>query len=56
MIRELLTHVHWSILPVVSMMLFISVFVGSLIWVFRKESSSVYVKLAALPLEESSHE
>lgn len=51
MIRELLTNLHWSVLPVVGMMLFLSVFVGLLLWVNRKGSNSIYQELAALPLE-----
>jgi|LakMenEpi03Aug12_release.lakeMendotaPanAssembly.Ray.scaffolds.fasta_scaffold3690609_1 hypothetical protein len=52
MIREFLSHVHWSALPIVSMLLFIAVFVGAVVWVFRKESSEVYAELGNLPLDE----
>ncbi len=52
MIRELLSHLHWSALPVVSMMLFMAVFLGAVIWVFRRESQSVYAELSRLPLQE----
>ena len=51
MIREALSHLHWSILPVVSMMMFVGVFVGVLIWVNRRESTSVYREMENLPLE-----
>lgn len=52
MIRELLSHLHWSALPVVSMFLFMSVFFGALLWVFRKESKRVYSEMSELPLLE----
>ena len=52
MIREFVGHLHWSTLPVVSMFLFMSVFFGALIWVYRKESQSVYSKMSELPLIE----
>jgi hypothetical protein len=51
MIREFLSHVHWSVLPVISMLLFMAVFFGALIWVFRKESKEVYAELGKLPLD-----
>ena len=53
MIREFMSHLHWSTLPVVSMMLFMAVFLGALLWVFRKESQVVYSELSQLPLNEN---
>ena len=55
MIQESLSHLHWSVLPVVSMFLFLSVFIGVLIWVFRKESNGIYKQMGELPLEENNH-
>jgi hypothetical protein len=52
MIREFLSHTHWSAMPVVSMLLFMAVFFGALIWVFRKESTEVYAELGELPLDQ----
>lgn len=52
MIRDTLAHLHWSVLPVVSMLMFLSVFVGVLIWVYRKESHRVYQEMGNLPLQE----
>jgi cbb3-type cytochrome oxidase subunit 3 len=52
MIREFIGHLHWSALPVISMVLFMGVFVGALLWVFRKESGEVYSELSLLPLVE----
>ena len=51
MIREFLTHFHWSILPVITMFMFMSVFFGALIWVFRKGSKDIYSELSNLPLD-----
>ena len=52
MIRETLAHLHWSTLPVISMLMFASVFVGVVIWANRKESRSIYQEMENLPLEE----
>lgn len=52
MIREALANLHWSYLPVVSMMMFFGVFLGVLIWVYRKESHRVYHEMGTLPLQE----
>jgi hypothetical protein len=51
MIRETLAHLHWSVLPVVSMLLFAAVFVGVLFWVNRKESKIIYQQMENLPNE-----
>ena len=56
MIRDFLSNLHWSTLPVISMFLFISVFLGAVIWVFRKESTEVYQELGALPLEKEGNQ
>ena len=55
MIREALANLHWSWLPVISMGLFFGVFLGVLIWVYRKESKQVYHYMENLPLEEGAH-
>ena len=52
MIREAIGALHWSYLPVISMFMFLSIFLGSLIWVFRKGSKEVYSELSQLPLAE----
>jgi cbb3-type cytochrome oxidase subunit 3 len=52
MIREALSHLHWSVLPVVSMFSFLGVFVGILFWSFRKGSTGVYETASRLPLEQ----
>ncbi len=53
MIREALSHLHWTTLPVVSMLMFAMVFVGVLLWSNRKESRSIYKEMENLPLEEN---
>lgn len=40
-------------LTCVGLLLFISVFLGALAWVFRKGSSDFYEKLSASPLERA---
>ena len=52
MIREHLMGLHWSALPVVSMVLFMAVFFGAVIWVYRRGSDGVYRDLSALPLDQ----
>ncbi len=57
MIREALSHLHWSALPVFSMMLFMAVFAGAWLWVYRKGSGRVYNEISQYPLEKGdSHE
>jgi len=52
MIRDFLANLHWSTLPVISMFMFLSVFIGAILWVFRKDSTEIYNGLSALPLEK----
>lgn len=52
MIRDVLANLHWTALPVLSMLLFAAVFVGVLFWVFRKESNSIYHAMGQLPLQD----
>ena len=54
MIRELLTNLHWSTLPTLGMMLFLTLFVGCLLWVYRKGSEQIYQKISQLPLENET--
>ncbi len=51
MIREALGHLHWSVLPVVSMLSFLAVFLGILFWSFRRGSGKIYQQAGLLPLE-----
>jgi len=51
MIREYLAHLHWSVLPVVSMFIFLTIFVGAMIWVYRKDSTRIYKTMENLPNE-----
>ena len=51
MIREALSHLHWSVLPVVSMLSFLAVFLGILFWSFRRGSAEIYQEAGLLPLE-----
>jgi hypothetical protein len=52
MIRQYLAGLHWTWLPVISMLLFLGVFLGVCIWVYRKDSSEIYRELGALPLQK----
>lgn len=42
MIREFLSNLHWTALPIITMFLFFSVFLGSVVWVFRQGSREKY--------------
>ncbi|MGZ3696761.1 MAG: CcoQ/FixQ family Cbb3-type cytochrome c oxidase assembly chaperone [Bdellovibrionota bacterium] len=60
MIQRVLSHYHLPLLTCLGLLLFMGVFIGALLWVYRKESADVYQALADLPLElpvkkESSH-
>lgn len=36
----------------VALMIFMGIFIGMLVWIFRKNSTQVYDKLSKLPLED----
>jgi cbb3-type cytochrome oxidase subunit 3 len=42
-------------LAVIGQLLFFTVFVAAVLWVFRTGSKSFYEKLAALPLDQVAH-
>jgi cbb3-type cytochrome oxidase subunit 3 len=50
-IREVLSHFHLPLLSCVGLLLFMGVFVGALLWVFRRGSGEFYRKLSDLPLD-----
>ena len=52
MIRETLSHFNMPWLTCVGLILFLAVFTGAVLWVFRKESTRVYARLEQLPLQE----
>lgn len=50
--RVLLNHAHKG-LTCLGLVIFMVVFAGALVWVWRKSSNHVYAELAQLPLEEN---
>jgi cbb3-type cytochrome oxidase subunit 3 len=50
--RNVLTHFPFLDLVVAGQLIFFAVFVGALIWIFRRGSKRFYDGLAALPLED----
>ncbi len=44
-------HAAW---PLIALMLFVLVFVGMLVWIFRPGSKQFYAREAQLPLEDST--
>ncbi len=43
-----------TILPSIGMVLFLTVFIGMIIWVFRKNSKEIYQEMSQIPLEEGN--
>jgi cbb3-type cytochrome oxidase subunit 3 len=43
-------------LVVAGQLLFFFIFLGALLWVFRRGSKEFYARLANIPLEEGKHE
>ncbi|HTL11916.1 MAG TPA: cbb3-type cytochrome c oxidase subunit 3 [Bdellovibrionota bacterium] len=54
MIQSVLSHYPLTGLTCVGLLLFFAVFMGALLWVFRKGSSAVYTNLQNLPLQEGN--
>lgn len=55
MIREFLSHLHWTTLPIITMLMFMGVFFGALLWVYRRQSTAVYREASHLPLLDEAH-
>jgi cbb3-type cytochrome oxidase subunit 3 len=51
MIREVLSHFHLPFLSCIGLLLFMGVFIGALMWVFRRGSKELYTAMSDLPLE-----
>lgn len=49
---EVLAHFQYVGLTCLAMVFFLSVFLGSIWWILRKESRMVYEALEVLPLED----
>lgn len=52
MIREALSYFPFPQLTAVALLIFISLFVGMLVWLFRKKRRPLIGHLECLPLEE----
>lgn len=52
MIQRVLLHYRLPALTCIGLLLFMSVFIGVLAWVFRKGSQEVYAGLEQFPLQE----
>ena len=44
-----------TILPSIGMILFLIIFLGMIIWIFRKDSKSIYKELSNIPLDEGKN-
>ncbi|EQC43955.1 cbb3-type cytochrome c oxidase subunit 3 [Bacteriovorax sp. Seq25_V] len=52
MFKEAIAAVNMNILPTIALLLFVSVFVGVVIWSFRKGSSKVYESVSSNALND----
>ncbi len=52
MMREVLSHFQLTYLPIAGMFIFLSLFIGCTVWVWRTGSSQVYKDISELPLSE----
>ena len=52
MIQRVLTNYHLPLLTCVGLVIFLTVFFGVIVWVFRKGSSRFYSGMERIPLEE----
>ncbi len=50
MIRQFLAHFPYAELAIAGQLIFMTIFLGSIIWIFRKGSKDFYDKLSKLPL------
>ncbi len=55
MIQQFLSNFPFLDLVVAGQLLFFTIFLGALAWVFRSGSREFYDKLAALPLDEKEN-
>lgn len=54
MMREVLSNFHLPWLSCLALLIFFSLFISMLLWVFRKDGKAVYQYIENLPLEEKS--
>jgi cbb3-type cytochrome oxidase subunit 3 len=55
MISQALSHYQHTLLTCVGLLLFLGVFIGSLLWTFRKNGRDFYHFMENLPLEENQN-
>ncbi len=53
--RDVLTHFPFLSLVVIGQLLFLTIFVGALFWVFRKGSKSFYDRMSSLPIDNGGN-
>ena len=53
MMAQTLSHFHLPWLTCVGLLLFLGVFLGACVWVWRKDSEAFYKRLERLPFENS---
>lgn len=41
-----------TILPTIGMILFLTIFIGMIFWIYRKDSKDIYKELSQMPLDE----
>lgn len=50
--RDVLTHFPFMTLVIFGQLLFFAIFVGAIIWVYRKKSGAFYQHLSNMPLDD----
>lgn len=52
MFKQVIASMNLEILPTVALILFVSVFVGAMFWVFRNKSSELYQEISKNALDD----
>ena len=48
--QSVLAGFDWTILTNIALLIFLTLFIGIVIWVFRKDSSKIYQEASSVPL------
>lgn len=52
MFKQVIANMDMAIFPTIALVLFLGVFIGATIWVFRKRSSEIYQEISLNALED----
>lgn len=54
MFKEVMANMNLQVLPSISLLLFFAVFIGTVVWSFRKKSSEIYTEVSNNALSDGS--